>query len=181
MTKKTKQWCLNLCHVFLDSSPIRNSAKRSAANILSTFYSREQTALIFLFSTCSFLLLVTERLEGWVEPLPSAHRVEEGSRSIVTPLLTSAGVKDTGKWSSSVRLGGLVLWEEENRRRKKHTVRVVMSWLIWIYKQNKKQCLLINYLFRQLFYSLLGIWRCSCSVLKYKLNWSNTEMIPWHI
>lgn len=143
----------------------KNSAKRPAANILSTFYSREQTALIFLFSTCSFLLRVMERLEGWIESLPSAHRVEEGSRSVVAPLLTSAGVKDTGKWSSIVGLGELVLWEEENgRRRKKH--RVDMSWLIWIYKQNKKQCLLTNYFFRQLFYSLLGIWRCSCSVLK---------------
>lgn len=50
-------------------------------------------------------------LRGQVEvkTFPPTCRIEEGSRSIVTLPLALAGTKDTGKWCSSVDLGGLVL------------------------------------------------------------------------
>lgn len=50
-------------------------------------------------------------LRGQVEvkTLPPACRIEEGPRSIVTLPVTSARLKDTGKWGSGVDLGGLKL------------------------------------------------------------------------
>lgn len=84
------------------------------ANDPSVFYSRKHKTLIFL-ATCH-LLTVTERPERRVETQTPARRIEEGSRSEAAPLLIPAGVKDTGKRSSGVDLGGLLLKEHSEKK-----------------------------------------------------------------
>lgn len=76
------------------------------------FYSRQLTAIIFIVFRCSLDLIVKKKLSRWEEPTAPADRIEEGWRSVLAPLFTSARVKDAGKWSPSVGLCGLALQKQ---------------------------------------------------------------------